>query len=219
MDRNQIDRLLTACEGGGDLREEGFWKAVAALKRDPELAAEFGGRVAAVDLQRFRAWALLRVPIRFGTVLVTFGAIVGLALIAATYYFESPWNALLLLAGFGALEATTHSLAHLAVGSAFGIRFTDWFIARPSRPQPGVKIDYVSYLATPPRQRAWMHASGAIATKLTPLIPLGAGLAAGVGAWALWIIGGVFVIQFITDALFSTKTSDWSRFRREMRYV
>src|SRR5439155_23826878 len=46
-------------------------------------------------------------------------------------------------------------------GVAAGIRFIGWFLDGPTRLQPGLKIDYASYLRTPARRRAWMHAAGA----------------------------------------------------------
>jgi hypothetical protein len=36
-------------------------------------------------------------------------------------------------------------------GRAAGIRFTGWFLDGPTRLQPGLKIDYASYLRTPAR--------------------------------------------------------------------
>lgn len=96
------------------------------------------------------------------------------ALIGGAFVTSRPVNGLMILGGAGMLLATTHDLAHWAVGRAVGIRFTELFITRPSRPQPGIKIDYATYLRTPPRARAWMHASGALVTKAVPfaLIPI-----------------------------------------------
>jgi hypothetical protein len=117
------------------------------------------------------------------------------------------------------LLATTHDLAHWAVGRAVGIRFTGFFIARPSRPQPGIKIDYATYLRTPPRARAWMHASGALVTKAVPFALIPVAVAARAPRWIAVILMLVGVAQVATDVLFSTKTSDWKRFRREMRHT
>ncbi len=46
------------------------------------------------------------------------------------------------------------------------MRVIYWFVGTIRRPQPGVKVDYASYLRAPPRQRAWMHASGAIVVEV-----------------------------------------------------
>ena len=122
-----------------------------------------------------------------------------------------------MLVAAGTLDATTHGLAHLAVGTFVGIDFTDWFVDLPKKPQPGFKIDYASYLRASPRQRAWMHAAGAIATKLTPFLVVPYAVAIGTDTWAVLVLLALGVIQIVTDVLFSVKTSDWKKFRREMR--
>lgn len=96
------------------------------------------------------------------------------------------------------------------------MRFTHWFLA-PGRPQPGVKVDYASYLKTPPKQRAWMHASGALITKVVPfaLLPL----ARRMPRWVFRLMVGVGIVQIVTDIAWSTRASDWKKFRREIRYA
>ena len=47
---------------------------------------------------------------------------------------------------------------------AVGMRFIAYFIRELIPPFPGLKIDYATYLRVPPEARAWMHASGAIAS-------------------------------------------------------
>ena len=71
----------------------------------------------------------------------------------------------------GVLLVTTHGLGHLAVGKARGMKFTHWFVGTMQRPQPGVKLDYATYLRVDAVGRAWMHASGAIVTKIVPFGP------------------------------------------------
>ncbi len=36
-------------------------------------------------------------------------------------------------------------------------------------------------------------------------------------SWSLWAILGLGVVQILTDIFFSTKKSDWKKFRRERR--
>ena len=207
----------TALERGETLRGTGFWPAVAKVKTEPELATRYGDRIASIDQSAFSAWALLTVPIAPGTVLAVFGLAVGLLLIGYAYYLTGLTAVIVFYLGFGALLVTTHGLAHLLVGRLGGIRFTAWFVGSMSRPQPGVKTDYASYLRTPARRRAWMHASGAIVTKLVPFALIGAAIAAGLPAWAVVILPVVGVVSIITDVLWSTQGSDWHKFSREMR--
>ena len=126
---------------------------------------------------------------------------------------------LLLLAGVGAVLVATHGLGHLAVGRLVGIRFTHWFIGAMRRPQPGVKTDYATYLAVSPERRAWMHASGAIVSKIVPFAFLPAAVIAEVPAWATTLLVAIGVVSIVTDALWSTHSSDWKKFRREMAMV
>ena len=222
MDRDEVGRVLGAVEArlAGDpaagLAGSGFWKAVEAVKRAPGLVEELGGRIAAIDREAFERWALLAIPIGLGTAAAVVGTAVGLVLVGLAYYTEEPWNGVLLLAGMGAVLVATHGLAHLAVGQLAGIRFTHWFVGTLRRPQPGVKTDYATYLAADPRRRAWMHASGAIVSKLVPFALVPAALIARVPVWATILVVAVGVVSIVTDVLWSTKASDWKKFRREM---
>ena len=147
------------------------------------------------------------------------GTIVGLVLVGLAYPAEGFLSAVWLLAGTGVLLVTTHGLAHLVVGAISGIKFTAWFIGTIQMPQPGVKTDYATYLRTPATSRAWMHASGAITTKLMPFLMLGAGAAADVPAWALLVLIAIGVVTIITDILWSSSASDWKKFKREMDFA
>ena len=223
MDDPTIEAILTRCEvslkdpGEVDLARLGFWRVTTAAKQDPLLADRHADRIATIDRMAFERWPLVKVSVVPGTILAVTATLVGLGLVAAAYYLDAPWNGLAVLAGTGVLLGTTHGLGHLVVGRLVGIRFTHWFVASMQRPQPGVKIDYASYLHTPARSRAWMHASGAMVTKTIPFLMLGPALAADAPWWTWAALLGLGVFQLITDALWSTKTSDWMKFRREMK--
>lgn len=234
MDAAGIERTLTACEsalaerGKVDLTGFGFWKAVSAAKRDPDLVALHGERIARIDRAAFERSVPLRFPAALGVVVDLAGVAIGVGLMVLAFTASAaeaplwafhPWKELMFLAGMGALIGTTHTLAHWIAGTLTGIRFTHWFTVPPGKPQPGFKIDYASYLRTPAVARAWMHASGAIATKVVPFAVFPLGLSAGLDPWALWVVLGVGVLQLLTDVLFSVRASDWKKFRREMRFV
>ncbi len=223
MDPTRVQANIEAAEAAlasgadVDLRALGFWAAVTAVNRDPQLRERFAARIAAVDRIAFERWVLFRVALRAGTRLMLFGTAFGLAVIGAAYSAVEPWNGILLVGGTGVLLVTTHGLAHLAVGAASGIRFTHWFIGSLLAPQPGVKVDYESYLAVPASRRARMHASGATVTKVLPFLLLGAAWGMEAPAWAWWVLIGIGVASVITDVLFSVRSSDWKRYRRERR--
>lgn len=220
MDRARVEAILDAAEkavsAGSPLAPTGFWKAVAAVKRDQTLVEAYADRIARIDRASFKTWALVTVPLWLGNVLMIGGTLVGLALVARAYYLEGTGAGLVFLVGFGIVLVTTHGLGHLVVGSLMGMRFTHWFIGTLSRPQPGVKLDYATYLRAPAVSRAWMHASGAIVTKTVPFVFLGAALAADLPAWVVWALVVIGLAQIGTDLVWSTKASDWKKFRREM---
>jgi hypothetical protein len=207
-----------AVDEGRGVDGTGFWKLIDAMKRDPSMD-RFVDDVAEIDQKALQNWALITVPLAVGTSLMVLGSVVGLVLVGLAYEVEGAWAGIWLVLGTGVLLVTTHGLAHLLVGMAVGIKFTAWFIGKITQPQPGVKTDYSSYLRTPPRSRAWMHAAGAIVTKLLPFLMIGAGLAAGVPVWAVWALVAMGVVALATDVLWSTKASDWKKFRREMSFA
>ena len=223
MNDAEVDRALAASEREleagrvPDLRALGFWRAVTAVKRHPELVDRYATRIATIDRAAFRRRVRLAFPVALGVILLDLGLFGGLLLLGVATFIDHPWREIIVLVAAGALDVTTHGLAHLAVGTLMGIDFTDWFADLPKRPQPGFKIDYASYLRASPRQRAWMHAAGAIATKLTPFLVIPYAVAIGTETWATLLLLALGVVQILTDLLYSVRASDWKKFRREMR--
>lgn len=64
-----------------------------------------------------------------------------------------------------------------------------------------------------------MHASGALVTKAVPFALLGAAVAAGLPAWSVWALAGLGGFMVATDVAWSTKSSDWKKFKREMEFT
>lgn len=62
-----------------------------------------------------------------------------------------------------------------------------------------------------------MHASGAIVSKLVPFVVLAYALSIDCDPLAIVIVAAIGVGSIVTDILISTKTSDWKRYKREMR--
>lgn len=225
MDEHGIERTLSSCEsalarpGALDLGALGFWKAVSAVKRKPELAARYADRIGHIDREAFLRAVPIALPATIGFVLETLGTIVLLGVVFAAAGAPSPWREILYVAGAGALIAATHGLAHVLVGSAMGMRFTHWYSRPPKNPQPGFKTDYATYLRTPARSRAWMHASGAIVSKVIPFAVAVLAVTGGAQAWSVAVLVAIGVLQLVTDLAFSVKASDWKKFRREMRFT
>lgn len=224
MDSLGVESTLSAAENrvanGESLAGTGFRRVVAAAKKDPEIAHRYGKRIARIDDTAFRRWALLVVPIVPGTIIALAVTAAGVFLVGWAYTLvddgRDSMAVLSFFAGLGVLLGTTHGLGHLAVGRLLGIRFSAWYLPGLTRPQPGVKIDYDSYLRSTPSRRAWMHAAGAITTKLVPFALIGAARVAGLADWVTWALVGLGLAMIATDVLWSTKSSDWARFRREL---
>lgn len=215
-----LDRAEGAISAGAGLSGTGFWSAVATVKRNPELVDRYADRIAAIDERASRQWALFVVPLWLGTILMLLATAAAVVAVGWAYSLQGIAAIAAFYVGFGAMLVTTHGLGHLLVGSLVGIRFKYWFMGPPSFPLTGgVKIDYSTYLRTPPRARAWMHAAGAITTKIIPFALIGAALAADLPAWAVWGLPIIGVAAVLTDLVWSTKKSDWKKFQREMAFA
>ena len=223
MDAERVEAILTACEEAlassyrVDLRRLKFWQAVEAVKRHPDWVDRYAERIARIDRQAFERATAFTLPPTFGVALLAMGTVIGVVLVLATYVAPRRWKGGLVLAGTGVLLGATHDLAHFLVGRALGMRFSHLFLGGPLGLRPGLKTDYATYLRTPPQARAWMHASGALVTKAVPFIVLSVTAATRVPSWARLLLLGIGVVQIVTDVLFSTRFSDWKRFRRELR--
>lgn len=214
-----LSRAEAAVAAGEGLAGTGFWRAVSEVKRRPELVDRYAERIAHIDARAHRNWALLQVPLGWGTLAAIVVTLGGFAAIWWSYYLTGWTQIVVFFVGMGILVGSTHSLAHFVVGRLLGIRFSYWFVGEVKQPQPGVKIDYSSYLRTGANRRAWMHASGAIVTKTIPFLLIGAAVAAGLPTWAPWALAGLGVAMLLTDVFWSTNSSDWKKFSRERTFA
>ena len=209
----------SAVDAGDGLSGTGFWQAVSEVKRHRDLVEQYADRIAEIDARAHRNWAFLIIPLWVGTTIAVLAALGGLALIWWAYALTDLAAVIVFFIGTGVLLGATHGLAHLVVGRMMGMRFTCWFVGKIQQPQPGVKVDYSTYLRTPARQRAWMHASGALTTKIIPFLLIGAAIGAGLPAWGVILLVVLGLAQVVTDLLWSTKSSDWKKFQREMAFA
>ncbi|MDP9300913.1 MAG: hypothetical protein M3P43_08490 [Actinomycetota bacterium] len=201
--------------GSTDLRALGFWRVVAAIKRDPVLVLDHADQVGRIDQAAFRARVRARVPVWVGALLLGGVIAVGVIAIVLAARWTGTAAGLALVAAAVSWSIGVHSPTHMAFGWFAGIRFTDYFLGGPPPPRPGLKTDYATYLRAEPSMRAWFHASGAIATKIAPFVAVALAPATNAPAWAVIAAAAIGVLQIATDVLFSTKSSDWKKFRRE----
>ncbi len=212
-----LDRIEAAVEGGNtDLRALGFWPIVARVKPDRVLVDRHADQIGRIDGMAFRARVRLRVPVWLGNTSLLIGVAIGLgaAIVARTTAPTGLAGTLLLAAGV-IWSVAIHCPAHWVVGRLVTIRFTDYFLGGPPPPRPGLKTDYATYLRADPASRAWMHASGAIATKLAPFVALAFWPGSGAPWWSAAGLIALGLIQIATDFTLSVKVSDWKKFSRE----
>ncbi len=215
----EFERIEAAVDAGQtDLRVLGFWRLLARVKADPVLAHHWAEQAGRIDRKAFEARVRFHVPVWFGNLVLLVGTLVGAAAVAFALRTDSDAGAGLALV-FAALawSATFHVPAHWLVGRVVGMRFLAYYVRDLIPPVPGLKIDYETYLRVAPESRAWMHASGAIASKIAPFVALAFWPASGAPGWAAWAIAMYGLLIIGTDVFISTRKSDWKRFRREMR--
>src|SRR5688500_7823234 len=212
-------RIETAVDSGNtDLRGLGFWRLLERVKAEPALARHWAEVAGRIDGKAFESRVRLRVPVWVGNLLLLLGTIAGaVAVWLATRTTSGLFAALALVFAGGVWSVTVHDLAHWLAGRTVGIRFTSYFLSGAFPPRPGLKTDYRTYLRAEPVARAWMHASGAVATKLAPFAALAFWPSTVAPAWAAWALVALGLLQIATDVLFSVRRSDWKRVRRELR--
>ena len=215
----EFDRIEAAVDAGAtDLRTLGFWRLLAEVKTDPALAAHWADQAGRIDRMAFERGVRVRFPVWVGNLVLVLGIVAGGVAIGVALTTDSQTRAGLALV-FAALawSAAVHSPTHWLVGRAIGLRFIAYFFAGLLPPVPGLKIDYATYLRASPTARAWMHASGAIASKVAPLAALAFWPATVAPTWVGWVLVGYGALLIATDVFISTRRSDWKRVRRELR--
>jgi hypothetical protein len=217
--QDAFQRIEEAVDAGDtDLRTLGFWKLLAKVKVEPALSEHWADVAGRIDRKAFERGVRPRFPIWFGNVVLLAGTAVGVGAIWFALTTSDPTvSGIALIASAGILSVSLHDLAHWAVGRLAGIRFASYFFGGPFPPRPGIKTDYATYLRAAPEERAIMHASGAVASKIAPFLSLAFWPASDAPAWAAWAIIAIGVGQIVTDVLFSTRSSDWKKVRRERK--
>jgi hypothetical protein len=213
----ELDRIEAAVQAGNsDLKALGFWKVVARVKPDRLLVGRYADQIGRIDTAAFHLGVKRRAPVWVGNASLLIATLAGLAAAIAAHAVSSTTLAGFLLLGAGSVwTVSLHSPTHWAVGRAIGIGFTDYFIGGPPPPRPGLKSDYATYLRADPESRAWMHASGAIMTKLAPLFALAFWPGSGAPWWSAAGLLVICIASVATDVALSVKLSDWKKFFRE----
>ncbi len=213
---DELDRIAGAVAAGNhDLRELGFWRLVAQIKRDQVAIGRYADSVARIDAHVFRTAVRTRVRPWIGVAALLLLSAGGIAAVVAAGVWTDFWAGAAIVAAGVAWSIGWHLPAHAFAGWLAGIRFTDVFLGGPPPPRPGLKTDYGTYLRAEPSMRAVFHASGAIATKLAPFVALALWPETNAPGWAAWVLLALGVLQIATDATLSRRSSDWKKVARE----
>lgn len=220
----ELDRIEAAVDAGDTgLGRLGFWRLVGLIKRDDALIDRYAEQAGRIDAKGFDARFPHGVPLWLGNALLAASVAVGVIAAWAAILFAIDTSSeartevgVALLVAALAWMVGLHSSTHYVVGRLVGIRFRRYFFAFPPPPLPGLKTDYATYLRATPTGRVWMHASGAVATKVAPFLALALAPATGAPGWAVVALLALGLLQIGTDVLFSTKASDWKKVRREL---
>jgi hypothetical protein len=217
--QDAFERIEAAVDAGDtDLKALGFWRLLAKVKTDQALCRHWAEQAGRIDRKAFDARVRPRFPVWFGNLVLALGMLAGAFAVGVGLGTDDATLSGLALVVAGLVWSVAfHSPAHWLVGRLAGIRFVAYFVGGPFPPRPGVKTDYASYLRASPVARAWMHGSGAVATKLAPFAALAFWPATRASAWAAIALVAIGVFQIATDILFSTRSSDWKKVRRELR--
>ena len=199
-----------------DLSSLGFWRVLKRVKLDPSLSERWADAAGAIDRAAFEARVRPRFPVWFGNLVLLTGTAFGIAAVVVALRASDPRVAgIALVVAGGTWTVSLHSLTHWVVGRLVGIRFTSYFIGGPPPPRPGLKTDYATYLRVRPGARAWMHVSGALATKVAPFVALAFYPASNAPTWAAWALLVIGVLTIATDIAFSRRLGDWKKVIRE----
>lgn len=215
----ELSRIEAALEAGAtDLSALGFWRLVGRVKRNLGLIERYADEIGRIDRAAFERAVHPLFPVWLGNLVLFAGVLLGALLVVVAMRASNRGLAgLALLVAAGIWSGAVHCPAHWLVGRAVGIRFGAYFVGwKPFPPRPGIKIDYASYLRTPARERAWMHASGALASKAAPFVALAFYPVSNAPRWSAATILALGLFQIVTDILFSTKSSDWKKVKREL---
>jgi len=210
---------IEASLDAGDLRvgRLGYWRLLRQGKAEFALSQHWAEQVGRIDRKLFERRVRMRFPVWLGNAVLVLGlAFGGLAVVVGRRAGDETLSGIAFLVAAGAWSVSVHDLAHWLVGRWVGIRFIAYFFKKQFPPRPGIKTDFATYLRAEPALRAWMHASGALATKAAPFAVLGFIPGSNAPAWAFWPVLGLGLVQIATDVRFSTKTSDWMKVRREL---
>jgi hypothetical protein len=214
----ELDRIEAAVAAGNtDLATLGFWRVIGRIKRDPAAVVRFADQAGRIDTTAFRGRVRTRVRPWIGIAVLLLAVVLGVAAVVAATRWTGTWAGLALVAAGGLWSIGVHLPAHAFVGWLASIRCTDVFLGPPPPPRPGLKTDYATYLRAEPSMRVWFHASGAVATKIAPFVALALWPVTNAPAWAAWVLLALGLLQIVTDVVFSTRSSDWKKVRRERR--
>lgn len=168
MREGEVEEVLTRIEkelgkrNYAAVRELGFWKIVAHVKKDQRLAEKFADRIGRIDRSFFESKSWVKLDYRLGTLIESLGAAVGFLLLYLAVNTEGPESTILYVLSALVLMTALHPISHSLIASRFGIRFHFYFLNGPILIEPTLKVDYSTYVKASSKSRALFHLAGAV---------------------------------------------------------
>ncbi|MBI4132570.1 MAG: hypothetical protein HY473_00515 [Candidatus Sungbacteria bacterium] len=137
-----------------------FFELIRAFKNSPELLRSHAKSLGELNREIFLASHRV-FPVGWGALAEILILVVSIAAGLAAILAKEP--ALIVIAQIGTVIAL-HPLLHLLAGTLMGIRFLGFYLNGPLRIEPGVKVDYETFLLRTGRRRALFFLAGIAGT-------------------------------------------------------
>ncbi len=167
-----------------------------------------------------------------GILVLSAGVVLSIVFLALSGLTQGLFQAVLFILGMALLWYVSHSLSHYASAKVYRVNTEYFYVGRSELRKVkspfstlfakylvtlGTKLDAKKFSVLPHSPRAVIMGSGAIVSTILSLLVLVYAFARGFGALALLLGGVFFIVNLMTEILFSTKAGDLGKMRKELR--
>ncbi len=176
MDTGEIEEVLNKVKAElsqgnyGAAGNLGFWRVVRVAKKNPEIGENFAEMIGEIDRLLFESKAWIKLDYRTGTIIELIGAVIGVFLLYFGATLTGIESTIFYVASAVVLMTALHPISHIIAAKLFGIKFHFYYPNGPEKVLPTLKVDYSTYLKTPPKSRALFHLVGAVNSVLVTFL-------------------------------------------------
>jgi len=149
-----------------------FYALVKEIRKEPGAISTYAGRLGEINRLIFFSEHRFRVPMVLGTGIELLVFFLAAGLGSATILQE---NSLAIVVAQVLTVSTLHPLAHVLAGKSLGMGFLGYYFNGPMKIEPGVKVDYASFLVRTSKERAFFFFAGVLGTLIPAFFWLMAG--------------------------------------------